>query len=543
MPTPIARVRRATLHAIAPDTPSALSILHIAESALPRALEAAASSVGEEMLVIRRIELAFAVQLEGHSAPSEGQLELSLRRSFTRALLAVRGGSDEPLVTPQVAWFPNEAVAVAEVVVAQAEGRGSAWPYSSLTQWGATPSDVLRTSLARGRPFLGDALGWIGRRLAADRLSALVPDDLASLIIPAWTDAGGTGGGERSIAASALPADLRTAIAAYVARAAGASPVQRDFATLAQLLALWPPARDSQISLDVIRELATAERGHLDRAVDADERKTRVPLQRLVSAAGGLLAWAVLFDREELSASIAAAYPLPRAERAVRWAVGRALEDPGVGNADPLLLLWAGEDPTTFTEPSRALAAADPEPLHRLAIAAAARRGLFAAPLEAAPFGDLVVLTGETGFCVDAIPIDRGPSAGSHETAFPTSPHDAIPEIARKFARRSGAPPAGIRVSTQMRSEHADSLVEVDVPPLPEAWRIAVRAFASLARDVLRQRWRARMSDLRRWPGIVEIGPRTAVELRRSDVSRTGDGDRLATGVSILGGSLRVRIV
>jgi hypothetical protein len=84
-----------------------------------------------------------------------------------------------------------------------------------------------------------------------------------------------------------------------------------------------------------------------------------------------------------------------------------------------------------------------------------------------------------------------------------------------------------------MSGDAVDALVEVDVPPLPEAWRIAVRAFASAARSALLARWRAPVRDLRRWPAIVEIGPAVIVEVARADVARLHAGGWLREHVRI----------
>jgi hypothetical protein len=603
MSVPIVRVRRATLHAIAPDAASAFAVLRTGEAVFHSALEAAARSLGDEVLVLRRLDHGLVVRLDGRSPLPEARLAHALRRALARTLLSLRPASNEPVITPQVAWFPSEASAIGEIIAAHAEGRASAWPYSTLGLWGSTPSEVLGTCLARGRLFLGDALAHIIRRLDASRLPAVVPEVLAAPIVEAWT-----GGGGRAIATSALPAAVRAAIGADVAGVVGASLAQRDLVALVRLLDLWPPARDARVPLEVLRALGSSEepsdtprhvsgeeslrsvlaglletpdvRGYIgglprkvraamadalarqaDRplaVVDAIARlntlgvtedelrrlvaSERAPARRLVSTAGGLLAWARLFDGEGLFASIAAAYPEPRAERAVRWAIGRALEDPRVGGADPILLLWAGEDPTGLADPVRGLAAADPEPLHRVALATAGRSGLFATPLEAAPFGDWVVATSESGFCVDAILTDPGTPSGTSDTVLAPTPHDAIPEIVRRFNRRAGAPPPGIRVAERMRDDHVEAWVEVDVPALPEPWRAAVRAFASLARELLRRRMRTAMKDLQRWPAIVEMGPNIAVELGRSLLSRIGAGDDRAMEVGLFGIAVDVRI-
>jgi hypothetical protein len=117
----------------------------------------------------------------------------------------------------------------------------------------------------------------------------------------------------------------------------------------------------------------------------------------------------------------------------------------------------------------------------------------------------------------------------------------AIPELVRRFVGRVGAPPAGARVAQRMSGEAVDALVEVDVPPLPEPWRVAVRAFASVARSALLERWRAPVRDLRRWPAILEMGRAVAVELLRSDVARVGAGGWQRGDVRIGGRTVIVR--
>jgi hypothetical protein len=603
MPTPDAHVRRATLHAVASDAEDALLVLHAAEAVLHRALEAAAVSAGEEVVVLRKVELRFSVELDGRSKLTDAQMEHALRGAIQRRVASARARASGPVVTDQTAWFPSEASAIGELLAAHAEGRAAAWPYRSLTLWGATPAGVLRTCLGRGRVALGDVLAGAIRRLGAGGILALVPDDLAAAIVAAWTE----GAGDRSLAASALPADLRAAIAAEIAGLAVASEAQREVVTLARLFALWPPARDVRIPRVELRlllagrlptersargsgggpspgeppaaggeeEAAAAQRlADLLRGTGAEGVVSRLPAdvvaaffealrrppegravalaagwsrleeagiptealrraiegaprRRLVSAAGGLLAWAALFEAEGLADEIAEAYPELRVQRAVRWAVGRALEDARIGGADPTLLLWAGEDPGALVAPAPALAAADPAPLHRRAVRLAAARGLLGAPLEAARFGDFIALMSAGGICVDAILAERV--------------HDAVPELVRRFVARAGAPPAGIQVAERLRGDAADALVEVDVPPLPEAWRVAVRAFASLARSALERRWRARAAETRGWPAIVEIGEPPVVEIARAQAARIYAGSWLREDVRLGGQSVRIR--
>ena len=681
MPIPDALLRRVTLHATASDAADALRVLHVAEAVVHRAVEAAALAIGDEVLVLDRVELDFAVDLDGRQPLAPSQMERALRSALTRVIQRARAGpSSEPVVTERAAWFPSEAAAIGELLAAHAEGRASAWPYASLTLWGATPGEILRTCLARGRVLLGDVLAAAIRRLDGGVLLGLVSEELAATLVAACTE----GASDRTLAASALPADLRAAVAAEIARLSYASPTQRDLVTLARLFALWPPARDARIPLVELRLLAAPSPGsaeappaqvlaellggtvaaelhdrlpadvvaalvawlrgpregrdaslaslrallerdgddglgspwarmeagreaalaslwarlekegigteELRRAVEGAEGRRlaelvqgtvaaelydRLPadvavmlvallrgpregrdaaltslwarlekegiatgelrravegaqVKRLVSAAGGLVAWAALFAAEGLSAEIDEAYPEPRAQRAVRWAVGCALEDARIGGVDPTLLLWAGEDVDALLDPGLALAAADPEALHRRALRFAMGRGLLSTPLDAARFGDFVTLTGDAGFCVDAVLGDDA--------------NRAIPELVRRFASRVGASPAGVRVTSRMSGEAVDALVEVDVPPLADPWRVAVRAFASAARSALLGRWRAPVRDLRRWPAIVEIGRDVAVELLRTDVSRVGAGGWLRESVQMSARNIVVRV-
>jgi hypothetical protein len=565
------------------------------------------------------VDLAFAVDLDGRMALSAAQMEQALRSALARAIQRARAApSSEPVITEHAAWFPNEAAAIGELIAAHAEGRASAWPFRALTLWGATPTEILRACLARERALLGDVLAAAILRLDAGVFSGLFGDELAASVVATCTE----GPDDRAIGASALPPDLRAAVAAEIARLSSASPAARDLVALARLFALWPPARDARIPLvelrliagvspasteapprevlaellrgtpaaelvgelpaDVVEALVALLRGSREsrdavlaslralleggeggEARDLALASLVAPLEggeardlalaslmarlekegivtaalrhavlgartkRLVSAAGGLVAWATLFAAEGLSEEIDDAYPEPRAQRAVRWAVGAALDDARIGGLDPILLVWSGEDVAAMIDPGLGLAIADAEILHARALRIAVRRGLLQTPLDAARFGDTVTLTGPSGFCVDAVVGD--------------DVNRAIPELVRRFTRRVGAPPPGARVAPRMSGEAVDALVEVDVPPLPEPWRMAVRAFASLARSALLERWRAPVRDLRRWPAIVEMGRAVAVELSRSDISRVGAGGWLRGSVRMGGREVILR--
>src|SRR5262249_38634156 len=148
MPIPDALIRRVTLHAVASDAGDALRVLHVAERVVHRAVESAARLVGDEVLVIDRVDLDFAVDLDGRIALPPALLERALRSAVARAIQRARAApSSEPVITERAAWFPNEAAAIGELIAAHAEGRASAWPFRALTLWGATPTEILRACL------------------------------------------------------------------------------------------------------------------------------------------------------------------------------------------------------------------------------------------------------------------------------------------------------------------------------------------------------------------------------------------------------------
>jgi hypothetical protein len=179
--------------------------------------------------------------------------------------------------------------------------------------------------------------------------------------------------------------------------------------------------------------------------------------------------------------------------------------------------VFAGAAPGVATFPSLALDAADPEPLHALAIRLAGRLGFLDGPLAAAPFGDGVAVTGARGLVVDFVP---APDV-----------HDAIPDVASRFARRASQPPRAIEVLDRLPTADHDGIGEVDVPAVPDAWRPALWAGASLLRAAAAARWGARLRDTRGWPAVVVGSDR--VELERASVNGVAAGTWLPASVSL----------
>jgi hypothetical protein len=583
MAIPQALIQRVSLHATADDANDALRVLHAAEAVLRRAVEASAAALGGEVLVFRRVNLDIAVDLDGEHPIEEAQLESALRGAVVRPIARARAApASGPVITEEYAWFPDEAAALAELLAAHAGGRASQWPFDLMTLWGDTPADLLRGCLERDRSLLADVLAVAVRQMGGQSLLALVTEELAEAVVAAF----GASAQDGAIAGAALPEEVRRAISAEAAELHGHTRAKRDLGALARLFALWPPARVRRVPVAELRLLASEEpaaderslsrvleelldaaaaRALVDRltaeaiaALVAVLRGGRDPrslaavwaqleasgidvaalreavegisLRRIPSAAGGLIAWAALFDAEGLWSAIDDAYPASRTQRAVRWAVGCALEDARIGGIDPTLALWCGEDPGAPIDAWSALQEADAEPLHACAIRFAARRRVLSGALEIARFGDFVTLTGDTVFCLDAV--------------LGEDVHRAVPELVRRLMRRSGSPPPAICVADRMSLPALDALADVDVPTLTEAWRAAVRAFASAARAAVAERWRVALADLRRWPAVVELGRdhEATVEILASDAKRVAGAGWLRDGVAMGAKRICVRL-
>lgn len=499
-------VRRVTLHAVADDASAALAVLHAAEDAIAPALEPIARAVGDEVLVLRRVDLRFAIDLDGGPAPLGAMIEGAMASAIRARIERARRDRSGPVVTEEWAFFPDEEHAVAAYLDAIARGAEGAFPYRLFTSWGASWPDVIASSLARGRAFLAGVLA----RVTSDpeAIVARVPEAAARAIVAAWT----SGGSDRALDPEALPSDVREAIAEAASIGARSSPAHRDLLALARLFERWPPARDLDVprrALDpLIRARAGEERGASEGDDRARERSGAERAPRLVSAAGGLLAWRSLLDHAGLSAAIDASYPVTRERRAVWWALGRALEDPSLSGADPLLLLWSGEAPGATVDPSFAIRDLDPEPLHRLALRAAKDLGQLDGALDVMKVGDVAAaMSGE--ICVDAERAD--------------DLHDAVPALVRRFSERVGKAPTSVHVGDRLSDDALSTWLDIDAPSVSDLLRPALRAIASVARVLLYKRWRARVSDARRWPAIISCGAQVNVEISRSNAGKMGE--------------------
>lgn len=489
------RIVRATACIRAPDP---APIAPIVQRALTAALEDVGARWPSEWLFVRRVALdlrvrATAPELDVRSVARAIAGAIAGRIDRIRPAAAAAGAAHgvEGVIAEEVAWFPSEGAARGALLRALLCGRARGWPYAAM-RWAATLDDVAGWSTLE----LGDALAHaVGHATAA----VPIPEPAARAWLARWLAPAGA-----TLELAALPAEVRARVLA------AAMPGDPDDAAraraLAHLFAAWPPAREACVDpreLDRLARRAGAAR----------------PAPAASSRAGGLAAWAILLQRSGLGAALWGGLGDERAARAARWAVGRALEAADVGDGDPILRLWAGERPGGAPLARAAFAELDPAPLHAGALRFAGARGWLAGELVLAPLGDGAALMADD-LCVDHAP-------GGVE--------EALPALVRRFAARLGRPPAGVTVEARLPASTADALAEVDVMALPDPWRAAARAAASIARRLAREAWRIGPRELRGWPARVRDGCPLTIELPRARAARLPidlTGARLELGAS-----------
>jgi len=529
------RVHVADLGVIADDAPGAIAFLRTAERALPAALDGLADELGEEVLVVRRIELREEVLLSRTRASFEdvrralrSHLGRLLEEARERAVSAAGTSPDGPApgavsqARDAVVWYPSEAALIGRHLEAAARGALDAWPARLFADdYGRTWTEALRHVLGRGVALAGDVLASIAR-LGLGPTLAQIDQALAVELVALWTAAAADR--EQAMWAS-FPDEVRArvlvTVRADLALAAGETTIQAPLVVLAHLFAVWPPARVQGFARRELGDLA-ASAGPAAPAPSStpgggDAAGARQA--RIAARAGGLVFWARIAGEAGFEQALADAYREERERRAVRWALGRALEVGGLDVRDPLLLVWSGEDASAPASPSQILAGADPAGLHALATRIAAAGGHLASTLRVAPFSGGVIVLADRGVVVDALD-ER-------------DPHEAVAAIASGFARRAGRPPAGIEVLDRLPGADLDAVLEIDVPSLPEAWRRATWTAASALRARAVDRWRLRMADARGWPATLVGGD--AVVLVRRNVDAIAAGSWLPPSVSFAG--------
>lgn len=563
------RVDAATIHVIADDAAGAVDFLRTAEQALVDALEGLGDELGDEVLVIHELTLREHVRLSGARA-SLGELRRALHEHLAAMLAKVRGQAVAGVAASGVAWYPSEAAAVGDYLGALVRGGAAGWPHRALAGYGGSAGEVLSACVARGGPLLvADVLAQVSRLGVARAIAAAIEPAAATALAAPWTapaPAAPTGWQEfpralRAAVQAALRADLPVADGDGSGEPqAPVPPGRATLILLAHLFAAWPPSRAlvfepaelASITAAAVRERAGGEiatepagaetreragaraaerdapreRAHADGPTEpagasTGERAHTPPLPpgvrglpepipglRAASRAGGLTFWAVVLAESGCEASLIESYPEERRRRAVRWALGRALETSSLDSRDPLLLVWSGEAPRAAVFPAQTLAGGDPEPLHRLAVRLARRRGYLDMPLRTAPFGGGQVVLGGRGVVVDWLP---APDV-----------HDAVADVARRFAERAGEPPAGIDVGADLSIPDLDAVSEIDAPAVADPWRPALWAAASLVRAAAMERWGLAMRDVRGWSATV-CGD-GSIELPRRHVTSVAAG-------------------
>jgi len=482
------RVGHATVVVRAPD-PGAIA------PAVQRALTAALEEVGArwpiEWLFVRRVDIELRARVGGAAVDTADITRaivsvLSRRIEQMRATIGNAAHGVEGVVGDDVAWFPSEGAARGALLRDLLAGRRLEWPCSVMA-WARTLDDVARWPTRA----LGDALAHgIGHAPA----TFPIPETAARAWLRRWTE------GEVTFDIRALPADVRARIRAAALR--GDGDAAGRLRALAHLFAAWPPARDATVDAGALADLAA--------------RAEEMPAPPATpSRAGGLVAWAILFQRSRLDTALWSDLGDERLVRAGRWAIARALEAADLGDGDPLLRLWAGERTDGPPLARWVFDGLDPERLHRGALRFANDRGWLAGELVLAPLGDGVVLMAGD-LCVDHLP-------GSTE--------DALPAAVRRFVARLGRAPAGVTVEERLAPELVDAFADVDVMALPDRWRAAVRAAGSMARRVAWAEWRVGLRELRGWLARIRAGTPATVELPRARAARLPldlDGARVA---------------
>jgi hypothetical protein len=472
------RVGHATLVLRGPD-PAAIAA--VAQRALTAALETVGARFPAEWLFVRRIDLDLRARATAATIDLDSLVQ-AIANVLVRRLEEMRGtakraaGHDvEGVIADDVAWFPTEASARGALLRALFEGKASGWPWAAMP-WARHLGEVARWTTLE----LGDALA---HAVGYARTVVPIPESAARTWIARWTGAG------RRLDLDALPAEVRARVAA--AAIAGDGDDAARVRALAHLFAAWPPARD-----------AVVDAHQLDRL--AGRREAARPAPGSPSRAGGLVAWAFLLCDTGLEAALWSGIGDERARRAARWAVGRALEAADVGDGDPILRLWSGEALDGAPLARWVFDDLDPEPLHRGALRFATGRGWLAGDLVLAPIGDgAAVMAGE--ICVDHVPL---------------SVDDALPALVRRFTARLGRAPAGVSTEPRLAPSALDAFTEVDMMALPDRWRAAARAAASVARRLAREAWRVGPRELRGWAARVRPGRPPTIELPRAQATR-----------------------
>jgi hypothetical protein len=473
------RVKRIRLAIHATDAAIGVEALREAEALLPEILEGLAAGLGDELLVLKKVEVGLLLQKLGSSA-----IGPALRNRLDSVLASVVSAArNQATPTSNAAWYPSEAHAMAAYLGALAHGGAAEWPFSAFADWGATSARAFDTCLTRGAGFLADVIAEIAR----DDLSIL--DSLPESGVSAALGLLELGAGPHAelLDIWELPNDVGLELLNTTPR--DGSRAHGLLALLASLFRRWPPARGLRISV-----------------AEFETRLARTSPERRPSSAGGLVFWAEMLRMLGLEPD--ATYSERRVASAVRWGIARALETASVQPRDPLLLAFTGEVTDLVPAFEHTLRDADPEPLHGLAMAFAARKGYLDGELRVVPLGDERAAVTKHGIVLDSCVSDDA--------------HAAVPQFVQNLVRRANGVSPVVEVVDALDSRTLDWITEVDAVFAPEAWRPALRAFTSVLRHWLMAEFGAELRVARGWRAM--FSSTDGIELRRSDVQRLNSG-------------------
>ncbi len=468
-------VGHAQLRVRASNAGAGVASLRVLEQALPEALSAVAGLPGDSVVVLRKVDLRLAARLSGDA--SKGALLSALRSHLKSRIREAMSQSAE--ISEDSAHFPSRPAALAAYVAALAEGSAQRWPFSSFAGYGATPLAVLRSCAEESLALAGDVLAGWSSRVGAHVVLQSLGDAEALELCGFWISPRG---------ATELPSVVLARL-----KAAPQSELSETRRLLLGLLVgfeLWPPLRGELV-----------ERSAILRPAASGLKQAAQP-----SSAGGLVFWALLLQQTGLMDELAAAYPHPRRRSAVLWALGRCLESPSIDARDPLLLWWCGESPDARMSPTQVLADSDPEPAHRIAVQVCVASGGAAEGVVIAPWGDgWIAMSRDVAidFCLD----------GDVE--------QSLEAVVSRFKARAGEFPAGVALRSQATEGARHVLGTLDMPSIPDTWRPAVLALASVVAQKLRETYGANVADLRSWQASLT---ETGIVVKRSDAQRVKSG-------------------
>lgn len=525
MTLPDALVGRLALHVRSDDRRAPAETLKALERATRQALVTVARTIGDEVLVLRRVPIELSAVSSGPRGFETGSdlselsamIEQSLRRQLTR-----RGTPTEATwVSESLAQYSSEATACAERLIGLVTGTSEQWPRRALAHFGSSITAVLDYAFQRSRVFASTTLAHVVGSAAWLELLASSPlldqvthwvEETAGPVdwVPHQLNHGAASRAESATLAPIPPEILSRARSAAheiiqkLERAPSAPTsathrmAARRLALLGELLRHWPPARDRRISateLDGLLEVETTE-------------------QVLTSRAGGLVFWAPLVEELELPTI----YSSLRQRKAIFWALGRTLESASLSPGDPLLALFAGEIPGAILAVGATLRDTDPEPLAVRALQLVPREELNG-PFRIVPFGDDAVLMAGNGVVLDSL--------------AQTAPEEAIPDFVKRFRARLNRSPSPLETYGTITDADLEAIAATDSVAVPAPWQHALRTVVSVLLRNARARFGAPPQTLHGWRAVLTDGP--TIELRKVDVIGLAEGSWLRTSVRLGG--------